>query len=112
MRIISQDGTIDVNYDSAIVACDNKKRPDKGWGIGAVSQNKSINLATYSTEEQALEVMKEIRTQYSNRETITGNLVNGETYTNLLNEVFQMPQDEGKKCEIKPYIETEDLGGF
>jgi len=74
MRIISQDRTIDVNYDrctirhwTGAVFSSYGGREEKGTHkIVALTDDAEYYLATYLTKERALEVMVEIASSWMN----------------------------------------------
>lgn len=91
MRIISQDGTIDLPYEQVIIT-----RHDKRIYL-MENLTKDVEIAKYSTEEKADEAMEELRMAY-----MCHNLVKmGETPPNDiggkltmgLNGVFQFPTE-------------------
>lgn len=91
MRIISQDGTIDLPYEQVIIT-----RHDKSIYLMEHLTN-DVEIAKYSTEEKADEAMEELRMAY-----MCHNLVKmGETPPNDiggkltmgLNGVFQFPTE-------------------
>jgi hypothetical protein len=91
MRIISQDGTIDLPYEQVIIT-----RHDKSIYLMEHLTN-DVEIAKYSTEEKAKEAMEELRMAY-----MCHNLVKmGETPPNDiggkltmgLNGVFQFPTE-------------------
>ena len=95
MRIISQDGTIDIPYEMSIVWCE-----DSGavllQPIGETGEYQTF--AKYSTEEKAKKAMEELRYAY-----ICHSLVKmGQTLPNGIDEkltmgligVFQFPTEE------------------
>ena len=110
MRIISQDGTIDVNYDNVWLIINNKSTyKEKHNGIGwerivdkdgnyivekpsfVISANTAedyVTIGAYSTKKQALQVMKEIREAY--KYVLPDD-------RSIENKVFQIPQDKGDK---------------
>ena len=92
MRIISQDGTIDLPYEQAIIT-----RHDKSIYLMEHLTN-DVEIAKYSTEEKADEAMEELRVAY-----MCHNLVKmgatplndiGEKLTMGLSGVFEFPADE------------------
>ena len=104
MRVISQDGTMDVPYENVVLYQDEKEIMCIFSGIYI-----GRKLAQYSTEEKALTAMEMLREQYSRIEIIKV-LASGtckhmeeslkpeefndilEKYINM--EVFQFPQDD------------------
>lgn len=92
MRVISQDGTIDVPYEQAITT-----RHDKSIYLMEHLTN-DVEIAKYSTEEKADEAMEELRVAY-----MCHNLVKmgatplndiGEKLTMGLSGVFEFPAHE------------------
>lgn len=92
MRVISQDGTIDVPYEQAIIT-----RHDKSIYLMEHLTN-DVEIAKYSTEEKADEAMEELRVAY-----MCHNLVKmgatplndiGEKLTMGLSGVFKFPAYE------------------
>ena len=67
MRIISQDGTIDVPYETSSIAVSGKY-----CGIYVYSSAflSGMRIGVYDTHEQALAVMREIREDYKNGYTV------------------------------------------
>ena len=95
MRVISQDGTIDIPYEMSIVWCE-----DSGavllQPIGETGEYQTF--AKYSTEEKAMKAMEELRYAY-----ICHSLVKmgqtppdgiDEKLTMGLSGVFQFPAEE------------------
>lgn len=93
MRIISQDGTVDIPYGQTALTrvgkeiyADNIKFED-------------LRIAKYSTEEKAIKAMEMCREQYLSRMELDGgyDIVNG-CYVQpnywVLPKVFQFPDDE------------------
>ena len=72
MRLISQDGKIDIPYESSVVyVCANYGYNKEehfnhivGYRIMAFIGDDSRDLGDYSTEEKALQVMKMLQQQY------------------------------------------------
>ncbi len=61
MRIISQDGDVDLPYESAVVIREE-------WIIRANVKNRAFCMGVYSTSEKALAVMEELRKKYEDRD--------------------------------------------
>lgn len=112
MRIISQDGTIDVPYNFFSLSVASGKCKDVEYACINCRNTSSPNgtvLAEYSSKEKALNAMKMLREQYSRIEIIKA-LASGtcehmeeslnpkelkdilKKYINM--EVFQFPQDD------------------
>lgn len=70
MRIISQDGTIDVNYDLgnlSIAKGAGDRENDRSIYFHSCSCSRSTKLATYSTEEKAKKAMEMLRVAYAGK---------------------------------------------
>lgn len=88
MRVISQNGTIDVPYENFVFSILNN---GGGYGIVAVKNVAEppevfLNslIATYSTEAKALKAMEMLREQYKKYVGASVNIYG----------VFQFPQDD------------------
>ena len=113
MRVISQDGTIDVPYDYFSLSVASGKYEDVEVAYiycHNLSSPNGTKLAKYSTKEKALKAMEMLREQYSRIEIIKA-LASGtckhmeeslkpeefkdilEKYINM--EVFRFPHDDG-----------------
>lgn len=68
MRLISQNGMIDVPYDKVILGiCDQNNKQE--YVIYSYQENpRPLFLATYSTKDKALKVMEMLRNAYVNNE--------------------------------------------
>ena len=65
MRVISQDGTIDIPYDSVIIQRFGREIYFLNKNLTGVEHLVSdINIATYSTEEKAKKAIEELRYAY------------------------------------------------
>ena len=65
MRVISQDGTIDIPYDSVIIQRFGREIYFLNKNLIGVEQIVSdMDIATYSTEEKAKKAMEELRYAY------------------------------------------------
>lgn len=113
MRVISQDGTIDVPYDYFSLYMAGEKFSDGEVAYIYCRNNASTlngtKLAEYSTEVKAIKAMEILREQYSRIEIIKA-LASGtckhmeeslkpEEFKDILKkyinmEVFQFPQDD------------------
>mgnify|MGYP003287373445 CR=1 FL=1 len=93
MRIISQDGTIDVTYENADL--ERKGTIISVWTL----DNVYGSFASYSTEEKAIKAMEMCREKYLSRMELGGgyDTVN-KCYVQpnywVLPKVFQFPKDE------------------
>ena len=69
MRVISQDGTIDMPYESVVIQRFGREIYFLNKNLTGVEHLVSdIDIATYSTEEKAKKAMKMIRIVYENNE--------------------------------------------
>lgn len=100
MRVISQDGTIDIPYDSVIILRFKSTIYFLNKNLTGVEQLVSdMDIATYSTEEKAQKAMEMLRDTYLSRMELDGgyDAVNG-CYVQpnfwVLPKVFQFPKDE------------------
>lgn len=93
MRIISQDGTIDVTYENADL--ERKGTIISVWTLDSVYGS----FASYSTEEKAIKAMEMCREKYLSRMELGGgyDIVN-KCYVQpnywVLPKVFQFPKEE------------------
>lgn len=87
MRVISQDGTMDVPYDYFSLSMSSGKYKDVKVAY-IYCQNSSspigTKLAEYSTEEKAIKAMGMLREQYKKYVSASVNIYG----------VFQFPQDD------------------
>ena len=69
MRVVSQDGTIDIPYDSVIIQRFGREIYFLNKNLIGVEQLVSdMDIATYSTEEKAKKAMEMLRIAYENNE--------------------------------------------
>ena len=102
MRVISQDGTIDIPYEMSIVWCE-----DSGavllQAVGEVGEYQTF--AKYSTEEKAQKAMEMLRIVYENNEfyhhtsnsehfTEFAKSLSEEMFKKATSEYFQFPTEE------------------
>ena len=100
MRVISQDGTIDIPYESVIIQIFGREIYFLNKNLIGVEQLVSdMDIATYSTEAKAQKAMEMLRDTYLSRMELDGgyDAVNG-CYVQpnfwVLPKVFQFPKDE------------------
>lgn len=90
MRVISQDGTIDVPYEQVVIQCFNREIYFLNKNLtGVDSLIEDIKMASYSTEEKAEKAMEMLRTAYYNNK-------HEETYKDGVFDYcpnFMFPQD-------------------
>lgn len=108
MRVISQDGTIDVPYDYFSLSMSSGKFKDVEVAYIYCRNSSSpigTKLAEYSAETKAIKAMEMLREAYNNNEfyhhTATTNtfqeamgLLDSEKLKEVTSEYFQFPQDE------------------
>lgn len=83
MRVISQDGTIDVPYEQVVIQCFNRVIYFLNKNLtGVESVINDTEMASYSTEEKAKKAMEMLRNKYMEY-----------TSTNYL-KIFQFPTEE------------------
>ena len=93
MRVISQDGTIDIPYDSVIIQRFRREIYFLNKNLIGVEQLVSdMDIATYSTEEKAEKAMEMLRNDYLDFMTETTPDGNGFCFNQP--KVFQFPKDE------------------
>ena len=107
MRVISQDGTIDIPYELSSVTIGHKVDLSK-FNINIRSKlldERPCIVATYSTEEKAKKAMEMLRIAYGNNEFYhhTGNSehfvefcksLSREMFNKSTSEYFQFPTEE------------------
>lgn len=81
MRIISQDGNVDIPYESAVLIC------EEGIVSAFANNGRIFCMGSYSTPEKALAVMEELRKKYED-------VGQWSSYVGDYPRVFQFPQDE------------------
>ena len=96
MRVISQDGTIDVPYDyfSLSVASGKYKDVEVAYiYCHNLSSPKGTKLAEYSSKEKAQKAMEMLREQYMRNNAL---YIDRENNARVIpqNSLFQFPKDE------------------
>lgn len=106
MRVISQDGTIDMPYDSVIIQRFGREIYFLNKNLIGVEQLVSdMDIATYSTEEKAKKAMEMLRISYENNEfyhhtansehfTEFAKALSEEMFKKVTSEYFQFPKEE------------------
>ena len=106
MRVISQDGTIDMPYDSVIIQRFGREIYFLNKNLIGVEQLVSdMDIATYSTEEKAKKAMEMLRISYENNEfyhhtsnsehfTEFAKALSEEMFKKATAEYFQFPAEE------------------
>lgn len=106
MRVISQDGTIDVPYEKVVIQRYKENIYFLNKNLTGIEDLISdIELAIYSTEEKAVKVMEMLREKYENNEFYhhtattdtfkeTMRLLSNEKFKKATSEYFRFPQDD------------------
>ena len=106
MRVISQDGTIDIPYESVIIQRFGREIYFLNKNLIGVEQLvNDMDIATYSTEEKAKKAMEMLRIAYENNEFYhhTSNSehflevcqsLSREMFNKSTSEYFQFPAEE------------------
>lgn len=99
MRLISQDGLIDVSYENILLNLYDGDRAVAIKAYDSVSDNDFVIMGVYETVAKAEKVMKMVRDKYAEYlHTDGGTLatVNFYVQPNVWNipKVFQFPQDD------------------
>ena len=106
MRVISQDGTIDMPYESVIIQRFGREIYFLNKNLIGVEQLVSdMDIATYSTEEKAKKAMEMLRIVYENNEfyhhtansehfTEFTQALSEEMFKKATSEYFQFPAEE------------------
>ena len=93
MRVISQDGTIDIPYESVIIQRFGREIYFLNKNLIGVEQLVSdMDIATYSTEEKAKKAMEMLRNNYL--DFMTEATPDGNGFCFNQPKVFQFPKDE------------------
>ena len=100
MRLISQDGRIDIPYENFVVERENSIIKIDIGNCGVL-----VPVGIYSSEEKAVKVMEDLRNRYSKfiffqatyqkglLETMTKELVEKEAL-NIVTPIFRFPKDK------------------
>ncbi|WP_075678519.1 hypothetical protein [Roseburia sp. 831b] len=100
MRVISQDGTIDVPYEQVVIQRFNRVIYFLNKNLtGVESVINDMEMASYSTEEKAKKAMEMLREKYLTRMELDGgfdhvNKVYVQPNYWVLPKVFQFPAEE------------------
>ena len=106
MRVISQDGTIDMPYESVVIQRFGREIYFLNKNLIGVEQLVSdMDIATYSTEEKAKKAMEMLRIAYENNEfyhhtsnsehfTEFTQALSEEMFKKVTSEYFQFPKEE------------------
>lgn len=89
MRVISQDGAIDVPYENSVVFIDTRGVRDKAFvRMQPIGDNEASIMAQYSSEEKAKKAMEMLREAWINE---TVEFEDGICHRNI---IFQFPAEE------------------
>lgn len=98
MRVISQDGAIDVPYENSVVFIDTRAKYAAFVRMQAIGDDEASIIAQYSTEEKAKEAMEELRCAYMCHSLVKMGQTPpdgiDEKLTMGLSGVFEFPADE------------------
>lgn len=107
MRVISQDGTIDMPYEEVIIQRFSSRIYFLNKNLtGVESLSDNMQIAKYSTEAKAVKAMEMLRKAYESNEfyhcmTATSDtfkeavcLLNNKKFEEVTSECFQFPQDD------------------
>ena len=108
MRVISQDGKIDIPYDYFSLSMDSGKFSDGEIAIiycHNLSSPDGTKLARYSAKEKAIKAMEMLRKSYENNEFYhctasskrfeeVQSILSEEQFRKATTEYFQFPQDD------------------
>lgn len=99
MRIISQDGLIDVPYEKVVIQRFKERIYFLNKNLTGVEQLiDDMEMATYSTEAKAIKAMEMLREAYIQTEEFNGGYDMNDCYVSpqkwVLPKVFQFPKDE------------------
>ena len=94
MRLISQDGMIDVPYENLTIAVDNDNDGGKVHILArGIVEYLSIIIAVYSNTDKAIKVMEMLREQYMRNNAL---YIDRENNARVIpqNSLFKFPADE------------------
>lgn len=106
MRVISQDGTIDMPYEEVIIQRFKSRIYFLNKNLTGVEQlTDDMQIAEYSTEEKAKKAMKMLRIAYENNVFYhctagskcfeeVGSILSEEQFKKATTEYFQFPAEE------------------
>lgn len=98
MRIISQDGTIDIPYEQCVIQRFKEKIYFLNKNLVGVEQLvNDMNIAEYSTEAKAQKAMEMLRNEYLN--FMAEATPDGNGFCFNPPKVFQFPKDEDVEVE-------------
>lgn len=100
MRIISQDGAIDIPYERFIISVNIQNQGEIiAWTGNNISDDECIVIAIYSSREKAQKAMEMLREEYGKHFFGQGGAMATENFyvppfAFIPPKVFQFPQDE------------------
>ena len=106
MRVISQDGTLDIPYEDVIIQRFESRIYFLNKNLTGVEElNNDMQIAEYSTEEKAKKAMEMLRISYENNEfyhhtsnsehfTEFTQALSEEMFKKVTSEYFQFPTEE------------------
>lgn len=99
MRVISQDGMMDIPYERYCFGLDYRNTCDViAWDMLSSAEN-IVSIGSYNSEEKAMKAMKMLREKYLSRMELDGGYdITTGFYVQpnfwVLPRVFQFPKDE------------------
>lgn len=93
MRLVSQDGTIDVPYDICAICLGEHGSKHIIYICSKLFDDKFCAFADYSTKEKALKAIEMLREEYDYVRTFETICNGGSNYPNLPSYIFQFPKD-------------------
>ena len=100
MRVVSQDGMQDIQYENFVFSITKDNRITSTIGCTASPEESYFStIAEYSTQEKAMKAMEMLREKYLSRMELDGgyDITNGHYVQPnfwVLPRVFQFPKDE------------------
>lgn len=93
MRLISQDGKIDVSYEQVAIEIEDNSIYC-GYSSIVTRHCTGRRFAEYSSNEKALKAMEMLREEYDYVRTFETICNGSSNYPNLPSYIFQFPKDE------------------
>lgn len=104
MRVISQDGMIDIPYENLCFSMDYRDSTRViAWDIGS-KNGDVVTIAKYSTREKAMKAMEMLRSAYTGMPIVFQNIEPSEEFKELLertktNGIIAITDDKKSKIE-------------
>ena len=108
MRVISQDGTIDIPYDSVIIQRFGREIYFLNKNLIGVEQLVSdMDIATYSTEEKAIKAMEMLRERHADNVFCRENIQYKAEI--MLDEGLNIVREMMMKCEYFQFPKDDEV---